>query len=348
MSKITINDTPIRTSRNFKINNITIDAPEIPEKIKEFENVEIKSLSTICDKNVDNIQLTYGIGEEQEKEINAKSNQVAKFDIDKEDNIKIIYTFDDNNKYLINNLEFKVNKNANIIVEYRSTTDLECYHNGKIRVIANNNVHANVTIINFLNKESTNFDSIENEIKNNASLNYTVVDIGGKYSITNYYSNIIGNEAKNSIKTIYLGTDNQIKDINYIAELRGQKTNMEMDLQGALKDNSKKNFKGTIDFKKGSKKAKGHENESCMMLSDKAKSLALPMLLCTEEDVEGEHSTSSGKADEKELFYIMSRGLSRNEAIKLMVKAKFYDIIARIQEENLKKEVIEEIDRRLD
>ena len=331
MSKITINDTPIRTSRNFKINNITIDAPEIPEKIKEFENVEIKSLSTICDKNVDNIQLTYGIGEEQEKEINAKSNQVAKFEIDKEDNIKIIYTFDDNNKYLINNLEFKVNKNANIIVEYRSNTDLECYHNGKIRVIVDDNVQANVTIINFLNKESTNFDSIENEIKDNATLNYTVVDIGGKYSIT-----------------IYLGTDNQIKDINYIAELRGEKTNMEMDLQGALKDNSKKNFKGTIDFKKGSKKAKGHENESCMMLSDKAKSLALPMLLCTEEDVEGEHSTSSGKADEKELFYIMSRGLSRNEAIKLMVKAKFYDIIARIQEENLKKEVIEEIDRRLD
>lgn len=348
MSKITINDTPIRTSRNFKINNITIDAPEIPEKIKEFENVEIKSLSTICDKNVDNIQLTYGIGEEQEKEINAKFNQVAKFEIDKEDNIKIIYTFDDNNKYLINNLEFKVNKNANIIVEYRSNTDLECYHNGKIRVIVDDNVQANVTIINFLNKESTNFDSIENEIKDNATLNYTVVDIGGKYSITNYYSNIIGNEAKNSIKTIYLGTDNQIKDINYIAELRGEKTNMEMDLQGALKDNSKKNFKGTIDFKKGSKKAKGHENESCMMLSDKAKSLALPMLLCTEEDVEGEHSTSSGKADEKELFYIMSRGLSRNEAIKLMVKAKFYDIIARIQEENLKKEVIEEIDRRLD
>lgn len=348
MSKITINDTPIRTSRNFKINNITIDAPEIPEKIKEFENVEIKSLSTICDKNVDNIQLTYGIGEEQEKEINAKSNHVTKFEIEKEDNIKIIYTFDDNNKYLINNLEFKVNKNANIIVEYRSNTDLECYHNGKIRVTVADNVQANVTIINFLNKKSTNLDSIENEIKDNATLNYTVVDIGGKYSITNYYSNIVGKEAKNDIKTVYLGTDNQIKDINYIAELRGQKTNMEMDLQGALKDNSKKNFKGTIDFKKGSKKAKGHENEACMMLSEKAKSLALPMLLCTEEDVEGEHSTSSGKADEKELFYIMSRGLSRNEAIKLMVKAKFYDIIERIQDENLKTEVIEEIDRRLD
>ncbi len=348
MNKITINDTPIRTSRNFKINNITIDAPKIPTEIKEFENVEIKSLSTICDKNVDNVQLTYGIGDEQEKEINSRANQIAKFNIEKQDEIKIVYTFDDNNRYLINNLEFNVNKNANIIVEYRSNTDLECYHNGKIRIVAGKNVQANVTIINFLNKESTNFDSIENEIKDNAILNYTIVDIGGKYSITNYYSNVIGKEAKNSIKTVYLGTDNQIKDINYIAELRGQKTHMEMDLQGALKDNSKKNFKGTIDFKKGSKKAKGHENEECMMLSGKAKSLALPMLLCTEEDVEGEHSTSSGKADEKELFYIMSRGLSKNEAIKLMVKAKFYDIIERIQDENLKTEVIEEIDRRLD
>ena len=36
MNTIKINETPIRTSRNFKINNITINAPEIPEKINEF------------------------------------------------------------------------------------------------------------------------------------------------------------------------------------------------------------------------------------------------------------------------------------------------------------------------
>ena len=85
-----------------------------------------------------------------------------------------------------------------------------------------------------------------------------------------------------------------------------------------------------------------------MLLSDTAKSIALPMLLCTEDDVEGEHSTSSGKADEKELFYIMSRGLSHKEAIKLIVKAKFYSLIEKISEEELRQEVIDEIDRRLD
>ena len=123
---------------------------------------------------------------------------------------------------------------------------------------------------------------------------------------------------------------------------------MKMDLQGALKDNSVKKFKGDIDFKTGCKKGKGSENDACMLLSDTAKSIALPMLLCTEDDVEGEHSTSSGKADEKRLFYIMSRGLSHKEAIKLIVKAKFYSLIEKISEEELRQEVIDEIDRRLD
>lgn len=50
-----------------------------------------------------------------------------------------------------------------------------------------------------------------------------------------------------------------------------------------------------------------------MLLSDKAKSKALPMLLCTEEDVEGSHSTATGKVDESELFYLMTRGFSKKK-----------------------------------
>ena len=84
-----------------------------------------------------------------------------------------------------------------------------------------------------------------------------------------------------------------------------------------------------------------------MLLSDKAKSIALPMLLCTEDNVEGNHSTASGKIDNNQLFYIMSRGLSYKEAVKLMVKANFNKIIERITDEELKNEVLNEIDNKL-
>ena len=85
-----------------------------------------------------------------------------------------------------------------------------------------------------------------------------------------------------------------------------------------------------------------------MLLSDKAHSKALPMLLCTEEDVEGNHSSSAGKIDDDVLFYIMSRGISEKDAMKLIVKSKFNKILENVKNIELKEQILEEIDNRLD
>lgn len=348
MEKLKVNDTPVRTARNFKINNIEVEL-EIPEKIAEFKNVEITNDKSTIDGEVSNTPLTYGTGRILEELNYETANSKIRIQTSsKKENIKIRYNFDNNNLNLINQIEIIANGDTNVIIEYKSQITQKCLHNGIIRTIANENAKLNVTIVNLLNEESDNFEAIENRLEKNSKVNYTIIDIGGKTSVSNYYSNIIGENADNDLKSIYLGIGEQRKDINYIAELRGPKTNIDIDVQGALKDSAKKNFKGTIDFKKGSKKAKGNENEYCMLLSDKAKSIALPMLLCTEEDVEGNHSTASGKVDEKQLFYIMTRGISYKEAVKLIVKSKFNKIIERIFNEELKNEILSEIDKRLD
>ena len=348
MEKLKVNDTPVRTARNFKINNIEVEL-EIPEKIAEFKNVEIINDKSTIDGEVSNTPLTYGTGRILEELNYETANSKIRIQTSsKKENIKIRYNFDNNNLNLINQIEIIANGDTNVIIEYKSQITQKCLHNGIIRTIANENAKLNVTIVNLLNEESDNFEAIENRLEKNSKVNYTIIDIGGKTSVSNYYSNIIGENADNDLKSIYLGIGEQRKDINYIAELRGPKTNIDIDVQGALKDSAKKNFKGTIDFKKGSKKAKGNENEYCMLLSDKAKSIALPMLLCTEEDVEGNHSTASGKVDEKQLFYIMTRGISYKEAVKLIVKSKFNKIIERILDEELKNEIVSEIDERLD
>ena len=343
MEKLKVNDTPVRTARNFKINNIEVEL-DLPEKIAEFKNVEIINDKSVIDNEVSNTSLTYGTGKILE-ELNYETvnSKIRIQTSNKKEDIIIRYNFDDNNVNLINQIEIIANGDTNVIIEYKSQTSLKCLHNGIIRAIANENAKLDVTIVNLLNENSDNFEAIENKLEKNSKVNYTIIDIGGKTS-----SNIIGENADNDLKSIYLGIGEQRKDINYIAELRGTKTNIDIDVQGALKDSAKKNFKGTIDFKKGSKKAKGNENEYCMLLSDKAKSIALPMLLCTEEDVEGNHSTASGKVDEKQLFYIMTRGISYKEAVKLIVKSKFNKIIERILDEKLKNEILSEIDKRLD
>ena len=347
MEKLKLNETPVRTSRNFLINNIKLENVVIPEKLEMFQNVMVTGTESF-DKDINKQHLNYGLSEELEENVFYKANSQIAINVKENDNIKITYDFDDDNLQLVNQIDICATGNANIIIEYKSSTNKECFHNGVIKVFAKENAKLNITVINLLNSNSEHFEAMENILEDNSDLNYTIIDIGGKNSIQNYYSNIIGKSAKNDLKTIYLGSENQIKDINYIAELRGQKSFVDIDVQGALKENAKKNFKGTIDFKKGCKKAKGNENEFCMLLSEKAKSLALPMLLCTEDDVEGNHSTASGKVDKEQLFYIMTRGLSYKEAVKLIVRANFNKTIERILDEEVKQNIIKEIDERLD
>ena len=354
MEILKLNETPVRTSRNFNINNIKLENINIPEKIEKFSNINIinNNSKVEIDSIIDNSNIVYGLNEFFSNQVEKDSNQKIRLNINSKINkeTRIEYKFDKENNTLIDNIQIIANENtkSTIIIKYFMEEDLEIFHNGIINVIAKNGAELDIVIINLTTIKSNNFIAIQNTLKENSKINYCIIDLGGKNSITNYYSKLEGKLAINNVNTIYLGKENQLFDLNYIAELNGEKTNINIEVQGALKDNAKKHFKGTIDFKKGCKKAKGNENEACVLLSDTAKSIALPMLLCSEEDVEGNHSTSAGKISEKELFYIMSRGFSLKEAMKLMVKAKFNKILENIKNEEIKEQILIEIDNRLD
>ena len=358
MENLKLNETPVRTAKNFRINNIKLENIEIPEVIPAFENVTIIGDTSKMDieQNADNTNtdLVYGLSEELTNQVKHGANQKIKLNINSNQNEKseaeIDFNFDNENDVLIDNIEIIADENtkSTIIIKYTSNQENGNYHNGIIKAKAEKNAELNIVLVNFMNTKSNNFLAIENDFEENAKINYTIVDFGGNHSITNYYSNLQGDNCDNQLNTIYLGKENQVFDLNYIGELRGKKSNIDIEVQGALKDTSKKHFKGTIDFKKGCKKATGNENEACMLLSDTAKSIALPMLLCSEEEVEGNHSSSAGKIGEKELFYIMSRGFELKEAMKLMVRARFNQILEKIEHEELREEILQEIDKRLD
>lgn len=354
MSNIELNETPVRTSKSFRINNIEIEDFELPEKLEEFKNVKVSEMGSkiTISSEVDKAGLKYGLSDLLTNQVNKESNYKANIVVDCKTHkeVEIDFKLDKTNPNLAENIEITANEDtkSTIILKYETAEDVQAYHNAVIRAKAKKNAVLNVIIVNLMNELSNNFMAIQNEFEEDSKINYCIIDFGGKNSVTNYYSNISGERADNKLNTIYLGKNEQRFDLNYIVELYGEKSNIDIEVQGALKDNAKKNFKGTIDFKKGCKKATGNENENCMLLSDKAKSIALPMLLCSEEEVEGNHSSAAGKIGEKELFYIMSRGFELKEAMKLLVRAKFNKILEKVKNEELKKQILEEIDERLD
>ncbi|MBR6253281.1 MAG: SufD family Fe-S cluster assembly protein [Clostridia bacterium] len=369
-----LNQTPVRTSKNFRANEIELNEFEAPQEVNNFLNRNIyinseKKIMLVAESAEDSerlndlyedskilvteitkgdFKLKYGVGQEQ------TTNQPMRI-LAKEGcngaTVNLEFNFDADNTNLQDAIEIYAEKDSklDVTINYIPSENFNyyCYHNAIIKLTALENAVVNVTIVNLLNNTSDNFISFENKLLDNSKLNYTIVDFGGKNSITNYYSDLYGKNSDNQINTIYLGNKDQLFDLNYIAHCHGEKSNINIEVQGALNDEATKHFKGTIDFKKGCKKACGNENENCLLLSNKAKSLALPMLLCSEEDVEGNHSTSSGKAGQKELFYLMSRGLTEKDAMKLLVRARFNKILESISNTDTKELVLAEIENKL-
>ena len=193
-----LNETPVRTSRNFNINNIKLNDVEIPKDIQEFNNIDIikEDENLRVSSDAQNPNLTYGLGSALTNLVNETSNCNLKLEInDKSENTnKINFNFDEENKVLVENIEIiaRENSKSTLVLNYETDGEFEFFHNGIIKVIAEENSNLNITVVNLMNTKSENFLSIENTLKKNAKVNYCIIDFGGKESVTNYYSNLIG------------------------------------------------------------------------------------------------------------------------------------------------------------
>lgn len=144
---IKVNETPVRTSRNFRINNISIENVNIPSKLDEFKNVNITSENTLINSNEEKINLVYGNGNILLNNVNKEKNSSLKITTTgKNSNIKIIFTFDDKNLDLVNDILLDIKHDSNIIIQYISNTNKECFHNGVLKLIARKSVKANISI----------------------------------------------------------------------------------------------------------------------------------------------------------------------------------------------------------
>ena len=333
--KYVLNETPIRTSNNFKINDFIVDLDINKTNFNKYE--------------ITNVDYNESIKNNFDSKIGLKDDKYLNIDIDikeNKDNIFLNYEFDDNN-YLVSQININLLKNtkSNFVILYKSKND--AFNNSKIVINASDNSKSNISIINLLSNNSKSFISIENVEKDNADININFIDLGGNLKISNYYGKLDGINSKNNFNNIYMGINEDKIDMNFYLSNNNKNTIGNILSNGSLDNNSIKAFKGTIDFIEGCSKSIGEENENCILLSDTCISRSLPILLCHEEDVQGAHGVSTGKIDESKLFYLMSKGISEKAAKKLIINANFNDIINEISNEEIKQLVIEEIDKKL-
>lgn len=155
-----------------------------------------------------------------------------------------------------------------------------------------------------------------------ASLEVIQLILGGKNTYLGCKTTLQGRESSMNADTAYIVAGDGRLDMNYVASHEGKKTQSNMQAGGVLRDHAFKLYRGTIDFKWGAKGAAGNEKEDVLLLSNDVVNQTIPLILCAEEDVEGNHGATIGKLDDELLFYLESRGMTREQIYEMMAMAK--------------------------
>lgn len=198
--------------------------------------------------------------------------------------------------------------------------------NARVLLIQIQRLGENLTFLNdvaSVNDEAGRFEEIQLVLSGKETYKGSRTDLKGK-----------GSSLKTDIG--YLLKDKEHLDMNYIANHIGRKTLCDIKADGVLRDEAFKLFRGTIDLRKGAKGAVGNELEDVLLMDDEVINQTIPVILCDEDDVEGNHGATIGRIDEDLLFYMESRGMDKEEVYEMMARARIDSVISKIPDEETK------------
>ena len=190
--------------------------------------------------------------------------------------------------------------------------------------------------------------SVTVRAEKDARIYYTAAEIGASHVLAKVKIELAGDGSQADVAALYFGDGARAIDLNYIIVQEGNKTEASMQVKGALQDSAVKIFRGTLDFKAGSKGSAGREKEEVVLLNEGIRNRSVPLMLSAEEDVNGQHAVSAGRLDKSRLFYLMSRGLDEKEARKLAVGALFATVLERVPDADLREEISREVEERIE
>ncbi|MGE5636432.1 MAG: SufD family Fe-S cluster assembly protein, partial [Nocardioidaceae bacterium] len=117
--------------------------------------------------------------------------------------------------------------------------------------------------------------------------------------------------------------------------------------KGALTGDSRASYEGLIHIVPGAQETHTYLQTHSMLLSPRAKGDAIPSLIVETDNVSASHGGTVGELDEEQIFYMMTRGVSRAEAVRVLVEGYFEEVISRLEDEGLEKLVRRRIAEKL-
>ena len=146
---------------------------------------------------------------------------------------------------------------------------------------------------------------------------------------------------------VYFAEADQHFDMRTLQDHAAPRSTSDLLYKGALKGKSHTVYSGLIRVQPHAEKTDAYQANRNLVLSDHAKADSKPELEILNNDVRCTHGSTVGQVDDEQLFYLESRGISRDDAQRLIVEGFFEDVINRVRVEAVRSVLHDAIARKL-
>jgi Fe-S cluster assembly protein SufD len=201
--------------------------------------------------------------------------------------------------------------------------------------------------VDLLSKNMTTYVNRRGVVGRDGRLEWALGLMNDGDTISENVTNLMGDGSFADTKTVTIGRGEQTQHFTTKVVHFGKHSEGFILKHGVQKDNATSIFNGIGKIEHGASKSNAEQTSRILMLNDKARGDANPILLIDEDDVMAGHAASVGRVDPTQLYYLMSRGISKSEAERLVIHGFLAPVVNELTIEGVKAQLVEVIERKV-
>ncbi|WP_456273455.1 Fe-S cluster assembly protein SufD [Bacillus sp. AK031] len=270
--------------------------------------------------------------------------------VEVEQPIQAVYVQDNADTTLFNHVLVVADDNSSVtyVENYVSTVDVEeGIYNIVTEVFANNNAKVTYGAVDTLSSGITTYVNRRGTAARDARIDWALGLMNDGNTISENVTNLMGDGSYADTKTVVVGRGKQKQNFTTKVVHFGKNSEGYILKHGVMKDEASSIFNGIGKIEHGASKSNAEQESRVLMLSEKARGDANPILLIDEDDVTAGHAASVGRVDPLQLYYLMSRGIPQKEAERLVIHGFLAPVVNQLPIEGVKKQLVEVIERKV-
>lgn len=264
--------------------------------------------------------------------------------------IQAIYIFDDQEAAMFNHAIVVADDHSSVsyVENYISTYEkVDGIVNIVSEVFAGTNANVIYAAVDTLAEGSTAYVNRRGIAGRDAHIEWALGMMNDGNTIVDHTTKLVGEGSNSDANTVVVGRGKQIQNFTTTITHIGKHTEGFILNHAVMKDSASSIFNGIGKIEKGAEKSNAVQESRVLMLSEKSRGDANPILLIDEDDVMAGHAASVGRVDPMQLYYLMSRGIPQAEAERLIIHGFLAPVVEKLPIEAVKHQLTDIIERKV-